>query len=236
MIEVVNCEPYFARLLSEADTDLQTNPPYYSVYPVRLLDGSILELPLKAFPDGQMAIALLMSNQTPFSVEEKLTPLLTNLARQFNPEAIVGIPTLGLDYARRVARSLGFSQYTALGNSRKFWYEEKMSVPVESITRPGSQKRLYIDPGLVSRVKGKRTVIVDDVINTGGTAAASIELLRRVGAEVVGLVVVLTEGHDWKKKLEDVGFDWSNKVRSLGHIPLFQSFEGAWIPIPSTCI
>jgi adenine phosphoribosyltransferase len=38
---------------------------------------------------------------------------------------------------------------------------------------------------------GERVLIVDDVLATGGTAAASIDLLRQVGADVVGLAVLL---------------------------------------------
>lgn len=45
---------------------------------------------------------------------------------------------------------------------------------VVSVTSPGAQKSLYIDLGLSSRVAGKRAVVVDDVINTGGTAVAAI--------------------------------------------------------------
>lgn len=38
---------------------------------------------------------------------------------------------------------------------------------------------------------GERVLIVDDVLATGGTAAASVDLLRQVGANVVGLAVLL---------------------------------------------
>ena len=35
-------------------------------------------------------------------------------------------------------------------------------------------------------VKGQRILIVDDLIATGGTAAATVRLIRKLGAEVVG--------------------------------------------------
>jgi adenine phosphoribosyltransferase len=38
---------------------------------------------------------------------------------------------------------------------------------------------------------GERVLIVDDVLATGGTAAASVDLLQQVGADVVGLAVLL---------------------------------------------
>lgn len=39
--------------------------------------------------------------------------------------------------------------------------------------------------------QGEKVLLVDDVIATGGTAAAAIRLLRRIGAEVVGLTVFI---------------------------------------------
>ncbi len=41
---------------------------------------------------------------------------------------------------------------------------------------------------------GDRVLVVDDVLATGGTAAATVQLIRRCGAEVVGLVVLLELG------------------------------------------
>jgi adenine/guanine phosphoribosyltransferase-like PRPP-binding protein len=205
--------------------------PYRDYYPVTLRNGSQLNLPIQPLPGGQEAIALLMSNQTPFAVETELASALGRLAAEFGPEVIAGIPTLGLAYARLVARDLGFPHYVALGNSRKFWYSDDLSVPVHSITSPGANKRLFLDPKLVERVSGKRTLIVDDVINTGGSAAAAIELLSIAGAQLIGLCVILIEGDAWHRPLSAFAPDWPGRVRGLGRIPLFKNSAAGWIPL-----
>jgi adenine phosphoribosyltransferase len=57
---------------------------------------------------------------------------------------------------------------------------------------------------------GDRVLIVDDVLATGGTAAASVSLVRRSGAEVVAVSVLLELGFlDGRSRLPDV------EVRSL---------------------
>jgi adenine/guanine phosphoribosyltransferase-like PRPP-binding protein len=205
-------------------------PPFLDHYPVTLTNGSRLNLPLQPLPGGEEAIALLMSNQTPFSVEQELGSLLCQVAAEFCAEVIVGIPTLGLDYARWVARDLGFATYVALGNSRKFWYSDDLSVPVHSITSPGMEKKLYLDPMLVERVARKRTLLIDDVINTGGSAAAAIKLLQHAGAQVIGLAVILIEGEAWTRPLAELAPDWPSRVRGLGSIPLFTRTPQGWVP------
>jgi adenine/guanine phosphoribosyltransferase-like PRPP-binding protein len=207
------------------------DPPFRDCYPVPLCDGSQLLLPIQPLPGDREAIALLMSNQTSFEVERRLCGLLSRLAADFSAEVIAGIPTLGLDYARLVARDLGFSQYVALGNSRKFWYSDELSVSVHSVTSPGANKKLYLDPALVERVAGKRTLIVDDVINTGGSAAAAIDLLQGAGALVIGLCVILIEGDAWKDTLAARGADWPGRVRGLGRIPIFARTTQGWVPV-----
>ncbi|MGE0767810.1 MAG: adenine phosphoribosyltransferase [Hyphomicrobiaceae bacterium] len=39
--------------------------------------------------------------------------------------------------------------------------------------------------------KGKRVLLVDDLIATGGTAAAAVKLLRRLGAEIIGAAFII---------------------------------------------
>jgi adenine/guanine phosphoribosyltransferase-like PRPP-binding protein len=222
--------PYQATLRSYAPHELPP-PPHGGTYCTPLSDGTQVELPIVPLPGTDQAIVLLMSNQTPFAVEEKLAALLTSAVLDLRPEVIVGVPTMGLDYARLLAANLGHPHYVALGVSRKFWYEEELSVPAQSVTSPGVTKRLYLDPALLARVAGRRTLIVDDVIATGGTASAALRLMLKAGADVVGLGFVFSEGTPWRKALGNIGSEWPDKVRVVGEIPRLAWKDGGWVPI-----
>lgn len=210
--------------------------PFGSHYPVRLRDGSSLELPLQPLPDGAGAIALLMSNQTSFRVEEKICERLADLVRPLGADAVVGIPTLGLTYARSVAERLGLTEYVAMGLSRKFWYDDRVSQPVTSSTSPDQAKRIYLDPALMPRVRGRRVVLIDDVLNTGRTTAAAVRLLRHAQAQLVGIAVVLSEGWSWRAELARIDPNLVEAVFTLGHIPMFGRTDAGWMPLAGTDI
>jgi adenine/guanine phosphoribosyltransferase-like PRPP-binding protein len=203
-------------------------------YVVRVRDGCGLGLPLVPLPGGQQAVALLMANQTSFLVEHNISARLTELASEASPEAIVGVPTLGLTYARSVAERMGLLDFVALGHSRKFWYDDTLSEAAVSSTSPDQSKRIYLDPALLERVKGRRVVVVDDVLNTGNTMAAVIQLLRKAQARVVSIVAVLTEGWQWHSALARIDLQLPTLVRALGHIPIFARADAGWTPLPGT--
>jgi len=227
--------PYIASWSAPSANSVADQYSFETHYPVRLIDDSTLELPLRPLPSGDKAIALLMSNQTPFAVEVALASLLVKLAKEFAPAVIVAVPTMGLDYARLVAQGLGHPHYVALGLSRKFWYDEELAESMSSSTSPTQKKSIYLDPALLSRVKGKHVLLVDDVINTGASAVAAIRLLMRAGAIIDGLVVVLTEGRAWRVALSEVDPSLPERVRSAGHIPLFDpTADGRWTPDMTT--
>jgi len=63
-------------------------------------------------------------------------------------------------------------------------------------------------------VPGDRVLIIDDVIATGGTAAATVELIVRLGATVVGLGFLVELGFlGGRRRLEPTG--WGDELRSL---------------------
>jgi adenine phosphoribosyltransferase len=64
-------------------------------------------------------------------------------------------------------------------------------------------------------LRGKRVVIVDDVVSTGRTIRVVQEMMKTVGAEVVGAVAVIKQGE--KEEEIDIPFTF------LGTLPLFKS-------------
>ena len=68
-----------------------------------------------------------------------------------------------------------------------------MEVTVKSITTENVQK-LYLSDEEVKKIQGKRVLIVDDVISTGESLNALMQLVEKAGGNIVGMAAVLAEG------------------------------------------
>ena len=66
-------------------------------------------------------------------------------------------------------------------------------VEVKSITTAATQ-HLYLDKADAEMMKGKRILIVDDVISTGESLRAIEALVARAGGEIAGRMSILAEG------------------------------------------
>src|SRR5262245_52009172 len=163
---------YWQHLLDGWPEGKAPRPPYRFDYPVRLPDGRVLVLPLRELPEGGRAVASLIANQASFNVVSALSNHMAGLARAAGIDIVLGLPTLGLAFAPLVAERLGHARFAPLGYSRKFWYEDALSEPVFSITSPGGEKKLYLDPNIVPLLQGRRICLVDDAISTGSSLLA----------------------------------------------------------------
>jgi adenine/guanine phosphoribosyltransferase-like PRPP-binding protein len=170
-------------------------------YPARFEDGRILLLPIRHLPDGKHALASLIINQASFTVVDALATSLAQKLAAFAPEVVVGLPTLGLTLASAVAQKLGHARYVPLGNSAKFWYRAQLSVPLSSVTTPDQQKRLFIDPRMLPLLEGRRIALVDDVISSGVSMLAGIELLQACGVKPLVLGTAMLQSEDWQERL-----------------------------------
>jgi adenine/guanine phosphoribosyltransferase-like PRPP-binding protein len=196
-------------------------------YPAQLPDGRTLMLPIRRRPHTPgRGVASLIVNHASFKVVDALAAFMAELARPFDPEVVVGMPTLGLSLAAPMARLLGHGSYVPLGYSRKYWYEDRLSEPVSSITTPQGGRAVYLDPNLLPRLAGKRAVIVDDAISTGSTAVAVLRLLAKTSVQPVGMVFAMSQGDAWADPLGD---KWRGRVRWVFQSPLLRAVADGWV-------
>lgn len=118
--------------------------------------------------------------------EAKAIPLVYEMSRQS------GVPYL---LARKKAKA---------------YMSGVFKVEVRSITTAEIQT-LIIDQADAERMRGKRIVIVDDVISTGESLRAMEELVNRAEGNIVGKLAVLAEGDAIERK----------DITVLAHLPLF---------------
>jgi adenine/guanine phosphoribosyltransferase-like PRPP-binding protein len=181
-------------------------------YAARFDDGRVLLLPIRPLPDGKRALASLIINQASFTVLQALATCLARKLAAFDPEVVVGLPTLGLTLASAVAQQLGHTRYVPLGNSAKFWYRAELSVPLSSVTTPDQEKRLFIDPRMLPLLERRRIALVDDVISSGVSMLAGIALLAACGVQPVVLGTAMLQSEGWQRPL--AGWDIVSVLRS----------------------
>ncbi|MBX8812236.1 phosphoribosyltransferase [Ochrobactrum sp. MR34] len=199
-------------------------------FPATLDDGRQLQLPIRPLSDKQHALASLIVNQAAFDVVDALSDDLAAKLNAFEPDVIVGLPTLGLTLASEVARKLGHSRYVPLGTSRKFWYEEELSVPLSSITTPDQIKRLYIDPRMLPLLDGRRIALVDDVISSGTSIVAALNLLNSRALKPVVIGAAMLQTQRWRAPLEQLGTEFAEMTRGCFTTPMLKHGDnGGWI-------
>jgi len=198
--------------------------PYREFYPADFAAGQ-LRLPIRVLADGESALASLIINQASFAVQEALASALAEKIRGLAPDIVIGLPTLGLTLAAGVARYLDHSRYVPLGTSKKFWYRDELSVALSSITTP-DRKRLYIDPRMLPLIEGRRVALVDDVISSGTSIAAGLELLGLCGIEPVVIGAAMLQSDRWRQRLDGVDPKWVARVEGVLSTPILQPAKG----------
>lgn len=203
--------------------------PFETFYPAGFADGRQLRLPIRPLPDGRHALASLIINQASFAVVEALAEDLARRIAPLKPDVVVGLPTLGLTLAAALARHLGHTRYVPLGTSRKFWYEEGLSVPLSSITTPEQVKRLYVDPRMLPLMEGRRVVLVDDVISSGSSIVAGLGLMQAVGVAPVAIGAAMLQSERWHATLDASGPAWRSLVQGVLKTPMLTKLaDGRW--------
>lgn len=103
-------------------------------------------------------------------------------------------------------------KYLLARKKAKAYMSGTLEVTVHSITTEGEQT-LVIDMADAQAMKGKRVVIIDDVISTGESLHAVEELVKAAGGDIVGRMAILAEG----------GAAGRGDITVLAPLPLFHA-------------
>jgi len=134
------------------------------------------------------------------------------LKRAPEHDVMITAESKGIPLICEMARLAGNKRYVLARKGAKLYMRNLFKAEVRSITTDHVQT-LYLDGGDAEYMRGKRVLIVDDVISTGESLHALEELVKQAGGNIVGRMAILAEGDATKR--DDLIF--------LEELPLFDA-------------
>ena len=124
--------------------------------------------------------------------------LTVNCARELLKKApeydvLITAESKGIPLGYEMARQAGVNRYLIARKSPKLYMQNVFTVKVNSITT-AKEQTLCLDQRDADFMRGRRVLIVDDVISTGESLRAVEELVRQAGGNIVGKMAILAEG------------------------------------------
>ena len=177
-------------------------------YTIHLSEDYAVELDMLDIGDGFCIYSFDMTGECEWNrvaAEELLKKLQPS---EFDGFMTVQTKSCGLTQA--ISRD--YPRYLELRKSKKSFMVDPVGVSVQSITTHGKQE-LWIGKEKYQHFVGKKVCFLDDVVSTGGTIDAVLELAPKIGVEIAVIACVLTEG---TRRTEYKGIP----LVSLDHIPL----------------
>ena len=127
-------------------------------------------------------------------------------------DVLITSESKGIPLVYEMARQAGGNKYVVARKMQKLYMSDVFSCDVNSITTAKKQT-LYLDGADAEWMRGKRVLIVDDVISTGESLRAIEALVNHAGGNIVGKMAILAEGE--AKDREDILY--------LEPLPLFDA-------------
>jgi len=127
--------------------------------------------------------------------DPELTVACATELRKRAPEYdyIITAEAKGIPLAHEMARQAGNAKYILARKGPKLYMRDILDVAVHSITT-AKEQHLYLDGADAEMMKGKKILIVDDVISTGESLSALEALVQRTGGIICGRMAILAEG------------------------------------------
>ena len=139
---------------------------------------------------------------------EKCAAELVRLAPEH--DVMITAESKGIPLLCSMARMLGENRYVLARKSVKLYMKNVIKCETKSITTANNQT-LCLGGDDADYLRGKRVLIVDDVISTGQSLHSLENLVRQAGGQIVGRMAVLAEGDAIERK----------DITVLAPLPLF---------------
>ncbi len=147
------------------------------------------DLPLCRVNDDLYIAAFIMFGDVEITVNS--AKALLEKAPEF--DVLITAESKGIPLLYEMARQAGHNYYIVARKGPKLYMKDIITTQVDSITTDHVQT-LCIGSEEANAMRGKRVLIVDDVISTGESLAALETLIKQVGGNIVGKMTVLAEG------------------------------------------
>ena len=135
----------------------------------------------------------------------------------------------GIPLAHEMARQAGDARYILARKAPKLYMRDVFSVSVRSITT-AKEQTLYLDGEDAQRMRGKRILLVDDVISTGESLKALETLVEKAGGIICGRMAILAEG-DAQQRQDPLLFSFCRYFSQLSPVKIL--IARCIVPSPS---
>ena len=135
---------------------------------------------------------------------------LLKIAPEF--DYMVAPEAKAIPLVHEMARQSGRNDYFLVRKAPKLYMDGVFEAVDRSITTKGEQK-LYMDGADAKKMKGRRVLILDDVISTGESLHAMEVLVEKAGGIVAGRMAILAEGDAQKR----------DDIITLAPLPVFNA-------------
>ena len=152
------------------------------------------DLPLCPLSDKLYIAAFVLFGDVELTV--KCAEELYKLAPEH--DVMITAESKGIPLVHEMTRISGKNRYVLARKSVKLYMRDVVACKTKSITTSASQT-LYIGGDDAEFLKGKRVLIVDDVISTGGSLLSLENLVKEAGGNIVGKMAILAEGDATKR-------------------------------------
>ncbi len=115
------------------------------------------------------------------------------IAKAPEHDVMITAESKGIPLIHAMCSLSGKNRYVLARKSVKLYMKDVLKCETQSITTAAKQV-LYIDGSDAEYLRGKRVLIVDDVISTGGSLLSLENLVNQAGGTIVGKMTILAEG------------------------------------------